>query len=87
MATFLEQQLSMSAVSLAGPCMNLLNSVIFDVDNWVLCRVPEMIEIKEDLWSILQDSSPGPDGFSASFFHHAWDIINDDLLKLAIEFF
>lgn len=46
-----------------------------------------MIEIKEALWLILQDNILRPDGFSASLFHHTWDIVKDDLLKLAIEFF
>ncbi|XP_041001583.1 uncharacterized protein LOC121247273 [Juglans microcarpa x Juglans regia] len=84
---FFQQHLSTSEVCLEDLGMNLLSLVIFEAGNSSLCRAPEMIEIKEALWSILQDSSQGPNGFSASFFHHAWDIVKDDLLKLAIEFF
>lgn len=47
-----------------GPGMNLLSPVIFEAENSSLCRAPELIEIKEAIWSIPQDSSLGPDGFS-----------------------
>lgn len=67
--------------------MNLLTSVISEADNHLLCRAPVMMEIKEALWSILQDSSFGFDEFSTNFFQHARDIINEDLLKVTIEFF
>ncbi|KAF5470749.1 hypothetical protein F2P56_011240 [Juglans regia] len=68
---FFQKRLSTLAVSFAETGLNLLTSIISDTDNRLLCRVLHMLEIKEALWSILQDSSPGPDGFSASFFHHA----------------
>ncbi|XP_042964616.1 uncharacterized protein LOC122298830 [Carya illinoinensis] len=84
---FFQQQLTTSAVSFEEPGMNLTTSIITEDDNQFLGRVPNLMEVKEALWSIPQDSSPGPDGFSASFFHHAWDIIKEDLLMLAIEFF
>ncbi|XP_042969044.1 uncharacterized protein LOC122301721 [Carya illinoinensis] len=84
---FFQQQLTTSAVSFEEPGMNLITSIITEDDNRFLYRVPDLMEVKETLWSIPQDSSPGPDGFSASFFHHAWDIIKEDLLMLAIEFF
>ncbi|KAG6730863.1 hypothetical protein I3842_01G100500 [Carya illinoinensis] len=84
---FFQQQLTTSAVSFEEPSMNLITPIITEDDNQFLCRVPNLMEVKEALWSIPQDSSPGPDGFSTSFFHHAWDIIKEDLLMLAIEFF
>ncbi|XP_042972861.1 uncharacterized protein LOC122304669 [Carya illinoinensis] len=84
---FFHQQLTTTAVSFEEPGMNLITSIITEDDNQFLCRVPNLMEVKEALWSIPQDSSPGPDGFSASFFHHAWDIIKEDLLMLAVEFF
>ncbi|KAG2684952.1 hypothetical protein I3760_10G100800 [Carya illinoinensis] len=78
---FFQQQLTTSAVSFEEPGMNLITFIITEDDNQFLCRVPNLMEVKEALWSIPQDSSPGPDGFSA------WDIIKEDLLMLAIEFF
>ncbi|XP_042942794.1 uncharacterized protein LOC122276978 [Carya illinoinensis] len=84
---FFQQQLTTSPVSFEEPGMNLITSIITEADNRFLCRVPDLMEVKEALWLIPQDSSLGPDGFFTSFFHHAWDIIKEDLLMLVIEFF
>jgi hypothetical protein len=39
-------------------------------------------EIKEALDQMNSDKAPGPDGFTARFFQHCWDIIKSDLTKL-----
>ncbi|XP_020271061.1 uncharacterized protein LOC109846249 [Asparagus officinalis] len=44
-------------------------------------------EIKHAVFTMSDDKSPGPDGFSASFFKTAWDIIKDDMCKAVGEFF
>lgn len=31
-------------------------------------------EVKEDMWSINVNKSPGPDGFGSGFFKETWDI-------------
>ncbi|GJY81146.1 hypothetical protein Tco_0493897 [Tanacetum coccineum] len=36
-------------------------------------------EIKSEIFSIGDNYSSGPDGFSASFFKHAWDIISEHM--------
>lgn len=37
--------------------------------------MPQAREIKEATFSINGDKAPGPDGFSASFYHANWDIV------------
>lgn len=44
-------------------------------------------EIKEAVFSIPVDKSPGPDGFSSSFYQIYWDIIKTDLLGVFKDFF
>ncbi|GJV28501.1 hypothetical protein Tco_1384949 [Tanacetum coccineum] len=44
-------------------------------------------EIRDAIFSMGDDKSPGPDGFSAAFFKEAWDIISQDIIKAIREFF
>ncbi|GJY75261.1 RNA-directed DNA polymerase, eukaryota, reverse transcriptase zinc-binding domain protein [Tanacetum coccineum] len=44
-------------------------------------------EIKYALFSIGDDKSPGPDGFSAAFFKEAWIVIGQDIYNAVREFF
>jgi len=39
------------------------------------------LEVKQALWSIGDDKSPGPAGFSAGFLKAAWSIMNEDVIK------
>lgn len=65
---FFKNKLTTMDVSVDEPGMDLLFPIILDEDNISLCRTPVTAEVKEALWSNPQDSSPGPDRFSASFF-------------------
>lgn len=44
-------------------------------------------EIKDALFSIGDDKSPGPDGYSSCFFKAAWETIKDDFVDAITEFF
>ncbi|GKE06786.1 reverse transcriptase domain-containing protein [Tanacetum coccineum] len=44
-------------------------------------------EIKEALFSMGNDKSPGPDEYTAAFFKEAWDIVGHDVIKAVKEFF
>ncbi|XP_035541522.1 uncharacterized protein LOC118344586 [Juglans regia] len=66
---------------------DLISPVISEEDNLMLCRTPSFDDIKEALFSIPIDSSPGPDGFSSGFFRCCWDIIKEDLMEAVSEFF
>nr|XP_043611677.1 uncharacterized protein LOC122583323 [Erigeron canadensis] len=44
-------------------------------------------EVKRAMFSMGDDKSPGPDGFSAGFFKATWSIIGVDVIKAIKEFF
>ncbi|GJT91737.1 hypothetical protein Tco_1080582 [Tanacetum coccineum] len=44
-------------------------------------------EVKEAIFSMGNDKSPGPDGYTADFFKEAWDIVSNDVTKAVKEFF
>nr|GEW92373.1 hypothetical protein [Tanacetum cinerariifolium] len=44
-------------------------------------------EVKSAMFSMGNDKSPGPDGFTAAFFKDAWHIIGVDVIKAVNEFF
>nr|GEU59262.1 hypothetical protein [Tanacetum cinerariifolium] len=44
-------------------------------------------EIKDAIFSIGNDKSPGPDGYTAAFFKEVWDIISKDIMLAIREFF
>ncbi|KAG5564631.1 hypothetical protein RHGRI_000728 [Rhododendron griersonianum] len=43
-------------------------------------------EIKQAMWSIEGDKSPGPDGYSFAFFQSNWDVVGSDVIQ-AIQLF
>lgn len=52
-----------------------------------LTRDPTPSEIKEALFAIHADKAPGPDGFSASFFHSNWETIGPSIVSEIQQFF
>ncbi|GKD46609.1 hypothetical protein Tco_1271254, partial [Tanacetum coccineum] len=44
-------------------------------------------EVKEAIFSMGNDKSPGPDGYTAAFFKEAWGIISHDVTMVVQEFF
>jgi hypothetical protein len=66
---------------------NLISPVITDEDNLLLCAIPTVDEIKQTLFSLGSDKSPGPDGMSALFYKHYWKVINQDLIEAVTSFF
>ncbi|KAG6681815.1 hypothetical protein I3842_13G108400 [Carya illinoinensis] len=66
--SFFQQLLSMMPIERDLGEMKLIQPVVSMEENEALCAAPSMEEIKQSLWSIPADNSPGPNGFSASFF-------------------
>nr|GEW71988.1 RNA-directed DNA polymerase, eukaryota, reverse transcriptase zinc-binding domain protein [Tanacetum cinerariifolium] len=44
-------------------------------------------EVKKAVWDYGSDKSPGPDGFSFSFFRHFWSTIENDIFEAVGCFF
>lgn len=49
-------------------------------ENELLVRIPDPEEIKRAVFSIHADKAPGPDGFSAGFFHSNWESIGEEII-------
>ncbi|GJR41735.1 putative RNA-directed DNA polymerase [Tanacetum coccineum] len=54
----------------------------FEYDRGVMIR-----KIKDAIFSMGNDKSPGPDGFTAAFFKESWDIVANDVILAVREFF
>ncbi|GKA75562.1 putative RNA-directed DNA polymerase [Tanacetum coccineum] len=52
-----------------------------------MIRVVSSQEVRDAIFSMGNDKSPGPDGYTAAFFKEAWDIIAHDVIKAVQEFF
>lgn len=61
--------------------MEALNPCVSQAWNEHLIKDPSAQEIKEALFAIHADKAPGPDGFSASFFHTNWEVIGSSVIK------
>ncbi|KAL0455709.1 UNVERIFIED_CONTAM: LINE-1 reverse transcriptase [Sesamum latifolium] len=44
-------------------------------------------EIKETMFEIVEDSAPGPDGYTSAFFKAAWPIVGNDIVNAIDDFF
>ncbi|GJW40181.1 hypothetical protein Tco_0066026 [Tanacetum coccineum] len=52
-----------------------------------MTRMVSDMEIKNAMFSMGNEKSPGPDGFTAAFFKEAWDIVGNDVILAVREFF
>jgi ribonuclease HI/exonuclease III len=62
--------------------LNLIPNLISAETNSKLTSEITQQEIKEALDKMNPDKAPGPDGFTARFYQHCWDIIKKDLTKM-----
>lgn len=58
-----------------------ISPCITEAMNSSLTSIPSQEEIKDAAASINADRAPGPDGFSAGFYHSYWDIIGQDITR------
>jgi hypothetical protein len=70
-----------------GLVEEVIPNLITDRINDMLTNIPSMEEIKSAVFSLNNDSAPGPDGFGACFFQTYWDIISQDVINAVLQFF
>nr|GEW81587.1 hypothetical protein [Tanacetum cinerariifolium] len=66
---------------------NLFPSTLNENEAINMVRDISSQEVKSAMFSIGNDKSPSPDGFTAAFFEDTWDIIGVDVIKAVKEFF
>ncbi|GKD00740.1 hypothetical protein Tco_1171014, partial [Tanacetum coccineum] len=80
---FLGQPVIVSNMNTSNLFSNRLDSnVALD-----MIRMVSDLEIKNAMFSMGNEKSPGPDGFTAAFFKEAWDIVGNDVMLAVREFF
>ena len=60
---------------------------IFPETNQTLTAIPTDTEILCAVKHINTDKAPGPDGFSAGFYHSFWEVIGEDICREVQDFF
>ena len=59
-----------------------------DCDSWALLDLNfSHEEIKEAIWSINDNKSPGLDGFNSKFYKVGWPIVSHDVISAVQDFF
>nr|GEZ05522.1 hypothetical protein [Tanacetum cinerariifolium] len=66
---------------------NLFLTTLDESEAFNMVRDISSQEVKSAMFSMGNDKSPGPDGFTAAFFKDTWDIIGVDVIKAVKEFF
>ncbi|GJS41230.1 protein LAZ1 [Tanacetum coccineum] len=68
-------------------CDGLFNNMVSDLCCANMIRNITDLEIKEAMFSIGNDKSLGPDGYTSNFFKKGWDIVGQDVCKAIRDFF
>jgi len=56
-----------------------MNARISQSDNQALTKILDLQEVKEALFAMDANKTPGPDGFGAGFFQRYWEYVKVDL--------
>ena len=64
-----------------------IRQVVTNSDNAELIKLTDKEEVKQALFAIDSNKTPGPDGFGAGFNKHYWELIKEDFYQCIVEFF
>ena len=67
--------------------MGVIPRLVTDEENERFISIPEEREIKNVIFSMPNSKTPGPDGFSASFFNIFWATVGADVVDVIQDFF
>ncbi|GJZ03194.1 hypothetical protein Tco_0521155 [Tanacetum coccineum] len=82
-SSFLGQQGVNQALNSDNLFVNTLDSHVASY----MIRVVSTHEVKEAVFEMGNDKSPGPNRYTAAFFKEAWDVVSTDITKAVQEFF
>ncbi|KAI3463155.1 hypothetical protein Pfo_019818 [Paulownia fortunei] len=86
-ASYFQSLLTNDVPDLTEVNMDCIQQIQQNSETEKLCSVPDMEEIRQAVFAMDLDSVAGPDGFSAFFFQHCWDIIHMDIKEAVVDFF
>ncbi|XP_057250731.1 uncharacterized protein LOC130591430 [Beta vulgaris subsp. vulgaris] len=64
---------------------SLLSPIISDEDNALLVAIVSPEEIKDAVFDLAPDKSPGPDGFPPFFFQKYWTLVGNSVIILHVQ--
>ncbi|XP_026434040.1 uncharacterized protein LOC113331560 [Papaver somniferum] len=76
-----ENKFKHKEVQISEEVFDAVSRLIFGEDNAKLESIPSTEEIKQAVFDLDPDSSPGPDGFGGWFYKFAWDLISEDFIQ------
>nr|GFA71333.1 hypothetical protein [Tanacetum cinerariifolium] len=82
-----EMFLGQAGISNGFDDSNLFKVCLNDQDALHMVRSVTDREVKDAIFSMGDDKSPGPDGYTVAFFKDAWLIVGDEVTKAIREFF
>ncbi|KAH0712733.1 hypothetical protein KY289_008692 [Solanum tuberosum] len=85
--SFFEKQFTKEDTIQDESILNYLPKVIETTANEELCKEPTMQEVKDVVFGMNSESSPGPDGVNGTFYKKCWEVIAKDLHEMILEFF
>ncbi|XP_074266650.1 uncharacterized protein LOC141589929 [Silene latifolia] len=72
-------------------CVNqavVRRGICYSDEHWVILARPVTIaEVKQSIFSIPKNKSPGPNGYNSQFYRDAWDVIGDEICAAIMNFF
>ncbi|XP_026378443.1 uncharacterized protein LOC113272864 [Papaver somniferum] len=81
---FYEDKFNGQELEIDDDLFNFDHPTISMEDSIDMDGIPSPEEIKQAVFDLDSDGTPGPDGFSGCFYRHCWDIIQDDLIRAII---
>ncbi|XP_026451543.1 uncharacterized protein LOC113351839 [Papaver somniferum] len=77
---YIQTKFTAQPVQISENLLEAIPQLVTAEDNSILEHLPTGEEIKNVVFELNQDGSPGPDGFTGVFYRFAWDIIKEDLI-------
>ncbi|XP_026383989.1 uncharacterized protein LOC113279508 [Papaver somniferum] len=82
---YFEDKFKFKEVDIEESLLEVIPKAITEADQAMLDAIPSSEEIKKIIFEMDPESSPGPDGFSGSFYRSCWQVIQDDVVN-AVQF-
>ncbi|XP_042026496.1 uncharacterized protein LOC121773661 [Salvia splendens] len=86
-ASFFKQLLTSEDIPLHEPNLDLIQPLPINCEVGRIEESPLEPEVKQAVFDIAADGTPGPDGFSSLFFQTCWDIVGKDVTEAIQDFF
>lgn len=80
-------QLTKEQIDPNSGVMRIIPKLVSTEDNAMLEAIPSMEEVKNIVFLMNDESAPGPEGITAFFYRFFWDLVKEDILVVAKEFF